>query len=359
MRKYLILFGLIALLTACEKPAEPPQAIRPAMVMKVGNQTAGNQGMVLVGEVKSRYESNIGFRIGGKITKRYVDVGAKVKKGQMIASIDASDVNLSASAAAADVTAAEANLALAKAELERQKQLYEKKFISKSALDIREAEYKTSEARLKQVKSQYSVSNNQSQYTHLLADRAGVVAQINAEPGQVVSAGQMIAQIVDYSNIEVLLAVPESRMSNIKVGNKVTIKLWADIAKTYQGEIREVSPAASSETRAFAVRVSVMQPDDEIRLGMTAGVNFGDKVQENVAIPTAALTQINGVKTVWVISKEGVATPRTVTVGQFTESGVEILSGLEIGEVIAIAGVHTLVAGQHVVPQFVKAESEF
>jgi membrane fusion protein, multidrug efflux system len=359
MRKYFILFGFIALLTACEKPAEAPQAIRPALVMKVGNQTAGSQGMVLVGEVKSRYESNIGFRLAGKITKRYVDVGAKVKKGQMIATIDASDVNLNARAAAADVSAAEANLALAKAELERQRQLYEKKFISKSALDIREAEYKTSEARLQQVKSQYSVSNNQSQYTHLLADRAGVVAQINAEPGQVVSAGQMIAQIVDYSNIEVLLAVPESRMSNIKVGNKVTIKLWADIAKTYQGEIREVSPAASSDTRAFAVRVSVMKPDDEIRLGMTAGVSFGDKVQENVSVPNAALTQINGVKTVWVISKEGVATPRAVTVGQFTESGVEVLSGLEAGEVIAIAGVHTLVAGQHVIPQFAKVESEF
>jgi membrane fusion protein, multidrug efflux system len=359
MRKYFILFGFIALLTACEKPAEAPQAIRPALVMKVGNQTAGSQGMVLVGEVKSRYESNIGFRLAGKITKRYVDVGAKVKKGQMIATIDASDVNLNARAAAADVSAAEANLALAKAELERQRQLFERKFISKSALDIREAEYKTSEARLQQVKSQYSVSNNQSQYTHLLADRAGVVAQINAEPGQVVSAGQMIAQIVDYSNIEVLLAVPESRMSNIKVGNKVTIKLWADIAKTYQGEIREVSPAASSDTRAFAVRVSVMKPDDEIRLGMTAGVSFGDKVQENVSVPNAALTQINGVKTVWVISKEGVATPRAVTVGQFTESGVEVLSGLEAGEVIAIAGVHTLVAGQHVIPQFAKVESEF
>jgi multidrug efflux pump subunit AcrA (membrane-fusion protein) len=92
---------------------------------------------------------------------------------------------------------------------------------------------------------------------------------------------------------------------------------------------------------------------------MTAGVSFGDKVQENVAIPSSALTQINGVKTVWVISKEGVATPRTVTVGQFTESGVEILSGLEVGEVIAIAGVHTLVAGQHVIPQFAKTESEF
>jgi membrane fusion protein, multidrug efflux system len=359
MYKYVLIGCLVGLLTACDKPVETPETIRPALVMKVGDHEVGNQGMVLVGEVKSRYESNIGFRIDGKITKRYVDVGATVKKGQIIASIDASDVNLSARAAKADVTAAEANLALAKAELDRQRQLYEKKFISKSALDIREAEYKTSVARLQQVKSQYSVSNNQSQYTHLLADRAGVVAQVNAEPGQVVSAGEVIAQIVDYKNIEVLVAVPESRMSNIKVGNKVTIKLWADKTKTYQGEIREVSPAASSATRAFDVRVTVLQPDSEFKLGMTAGVNFGDLEQAKIAIPNTALTEVNGVKLVWVITKEGVAEPRVVTTGQFTESGVEVLSGLNVGEVIAVAGVHTLVKGQKVNPQYAKAESGF
>jgi len=359
MYKYLLIGCLMSLLTACDKPVEAPEAIRPALVMKVGDHEVGNQGMVLVGEVKSRYESNIGFRIDGKITKRYVEVGAKVNKGQIIASLDASDVNLSARAAKADVAAAEANLALAKAELDRQRQLYEKKFISKSALDIREAEYKTSVAKLQQVKSQYSVSNNQSQYADLLADRAGIVAQVNAEPGQVVVAGQMIAQIVDYQNIDVLVAVPESKMSSIKVGNKVTIKLWADKAKTYQGEIREISPAASSDTRAFNVRVSVLAPDSEFKLGMTAGVNFGDLEQAKIAIPNAALTEINGEKSVWVITKEGVAEPRAVTAGQYTESGVEILNGLQVGEVIAIAGVHTLVKGQKVNPQYTKAESGF
>lgn len=359
MYKSLLLISVAIFFTACEKAPEPPLPPRPALVMKVGEHIAGDQGMVLAGEVKSRYESNIGFRIAGKITKRFVDVGAKVKEGQMIASIDASDVNLSASAAAADVTAAEANLTLAKAELERQRQLFEKKFISKSALDIREAEYKISEAKLKQAKSQYSVSNNQSQYTHLLADRAGVVAQINAEPGEVISAGQMIAQIVDYNNIEVLLAVPESRMRNIKTGNKVTIKLWANIDKTYQGEIREVSPAASSTTRAFDVRVTIDQPDENFKIGMTAGVDFGGGSTVNIAIPNTALTEIDGVKTIWVISKDGVAMPRQVDAGQFTESGVEILSGLKAGETIAIAGVHTLVKGQRVAPQYVTAESAF
>jgi membrane fusion protein, multidrug efflux system len=358
MFKTIVLLSGVMLIAACEKAKEPVVPPRPALVMKVGDHLAGDQGMVLSGEVKTRYESEIGFRISGKVTKRFVDVGAKVNTGQMIASLDPSDVNLSARAAAADVSAAEANLALAKSDLDRQRQLYEQKFISKSALDMREAEYKTSEAKLKQVKSQYSVSNNQSQYTHLVADRAGVIAEINAEPGQVVSAGQVIAHIVDYDNIEVLVAVPESRMQNIKVGNKVAVTLWADRSKVYAGEIREVAAAASSATRAFDVRISIANPDAVFKLGMTAGVDFGGGNDDTIAIPNTALTAINGVQTIWVVSEDGIATPRAVTAGQFTESGVEILSGLKAGETIAIAGLHTLVAGQQVKPEYVNAESK-
>jgi membrane fusion protein, multidrug efflux system len=348
--------ALVITIQAYDKAPEPLLHPRPALVIKVGDHLAADQGMVLAGEVKSRYESNIGFRIDGKVNKRFVDVGATVKKGQDIVSLDPSDVNLSALAAAADVSAAEANLALAKAELERQRQLHERKFISKSALDISEAEYKTLLAKLKQVKSQYSVSNNQSKYTHLVADRDGVIAEINAEPGQVVSAGQVIAQIVDYNHIEVLVAVPESRMRDMKVGNQVVVMLWADKRKTYEGIIREVSPAASSATRAFDVRVNILNPDEDFKIGMTAGVDFGGVSASNIAIPNTALTEINGVKTIWVISKEGVAMPREVTAGQFTESGVEILSGLKAGETIAIAGVHTLLKGQRVIPQYVQAK---
>ncbi|MDX1914863.1 MAG: efflux RND transporter periplasmic adaptor subunit [Methylophilus sp.] len=357
MRK-IILVCVMALLSACEKPVESVTPPRPALVIKVGDNTAINQNMVLVGEVKSRYESNIGFRIAGKIIKRDVDVGTQVKKGQVIASIDAIDANLSAQAAKADVQAAEASYALAKAELERQRQLYEKKFISKSALDMREAEFKTSTARLAQVKAQAAVSGNQSHYTHLIADRSGVISKISAEPGQVVEAGQTVAQIVDYAFVEVAVAVPESQMANIKVGDMVLVKLWANSEKTYQAKVREIAPAANSDTRAFDVRVSVLNPDSQLRIGMTAGVAFGGvSTTKSLIVPSAALTRINGVNTVWVISPDGVATPRTVTSGAFTEDGIEVTSGLQAGEVVAVAGVHTLIKGQHVRPQVVTTES--
>lgn len=343
------------LLSACDQPPAPVSPPRPALVIQVGQQSADNSAMLLAGEVKSRYTSNIGFRIAGKITQRYVEVGAQVKAGQVLASIDANDANLSAQAASADVRAAEASHALALAELERQRQLYEKKFISKSALDLREAEYKTATARLQQVKSQAAVSGNQSRYTRLLADRAGVVAMITAEPGQVVAAGQTVAQIVDHQQIEVLVAVPESRMAELTLGQPVLIKSWADQSKSYNGTVREIAPAADSDTRAFDVRVTVDQPDAALRLGMTAGVLFSQASAQHMLIPNTALTQLNGVKSVWVISADGIATPRAVQVGQFTEAGIEVLSGLQPGELVAVAGVHTLIKGQRVKPQVLNA----
>lgn len=356
--KIITILSIGILLSACQKPVEPPPPPRPALVVVVG-KAAANNAMLLVGEVKSRYESNQGFRINGKIIERRVDVGNLVKKGQVLARLDATDTNLNAQAASADVKAAEANHALAKAEVERQRTLFNRKFISASALDLREAELKTSAARLEQVKAQAAVSGNQSRYTALIADRDGVITQIHAEPGQVVEAGATIVQIVDTKQIEVLVAVPESRMAKVKVGDSVAIKLWADREKTYLGTVREIAPAADSATRAFDVRVAVKDADEAIKLGMTAGVRFVQNEADEIIIPSTALTQINGKDSVWVIDNNGVASPREVTAGQYTEAGIKITMGLQAGEMVATAGIHTLIKGQKVKPQLdVKTKAE-
>jgi len=346
IRYLLPLFVLV--FAGCDKPTEPAAPPRPTLVMVVGGAAASNS-MVLVGEVRPRFEASQGFRINGKITERKVDVGAQVKKGQLLARLDAADANLNAAAAMADVRAAEASHALAVAELERQRQLFARKFISASALDIREAELKTSAAKLAQVKAQANVTGNQTQYTNLTADRDGVVTMIRAEPGQVVQAGETIAQIANLKETEVMVAVPESRMAEVKVGTQVAIKMWASPDKVYAGRVREIAPAAETATRAFNVRVSVTDADDGVKLGMTAGVKFIQQQASQSAqllIPLAALTEINGKKLVWVIDAENKAQPREVTAGAFTEDGVLITSGLQAGEKIAIAGVHTLVKGQ-------------
>ncbi len=354
MKHRLLLALSLVLLAGCDKPAEPVAPPRPTLIMVVGDSN-DSSSMVLVGEVRPRFESAQGFRISGKIMERKVDVGAQVKKGQLIARLDAADVNLNAAAAMADVRAAEASHALAVAELERQRQLFARKFISASALDIREAELKTSAARLAQVKAQANVSGNQMQYANLTADRDGVITMIRAEPGQVVQAGETVVQIANLKETEVLVAVPESRMAEVKPGTPVTVKMWANPNKAYAGRVREIAPAADSATRAFDVRVSVIDADDMVKLGMTAGVKFKQQAQQQpmqsqLRIPLAALTERNGKKLVWVIDAENKAQRREVTAGEFSEQGVMITDGLQPGEKIAIAGVHTLVEGQQVKP---------
>ena len=355
VKSLMVLGPIFLLLAGCEKPAVSPPPPRPALVIEVG-KIASNTATVLVGEVKSRYESNQGFRINGKIIERKVDVGAIVKKGQVLARLDSADTNLSASAATADVRVAEANRALAKSEVERQRQLVSKKFISQSVLDKYEAELKTADARVNQAKAQAAVSNNQSRYAALVADRDGVVTQIRAEPGQVVEVGETIAQVVDTSQIEVLVAVPESRVAKIKVGDAAKVKLWASQISnpdlTYSGKVREIAPAANSATRAFDVRVAFVDADETVKLGMTAGVRLEGDEPASMIIPSNALTQVNGKTSVWVIVNN-VAQSREVTAGQYTEEGVTITSGLQVGELVAIAGVHTLIKGQKVVPKLV------
>ncbi len=343
---------LAALLTACDEPPQPLKPPRPALVMTVGDASASS-AMVLVGEVRPRYESSQGFRISGKVIERKVDVGAQVRKGQLLVRLDAVDTNLNAAAAMADVRAAEASHALAVAELDRQRQLFERKFISASALDMHEAELKTSSARLAQVKARADVSGNQARYANLTADRDGVVTAIRAEPGQVVDAGEAIVQIANLKETEVLVAVPESRMSQVKVNAPVSIKMWANQQRLYQGVVREIAPAADSSTRAFNIRVSIKDADQAIKLGMTAGVRFDTEIQQHnpqLLIPSAALTEIHGKKVVWVVDAVNKVQPREVVAGEFTEDGVLIDDGLQPGERIAIAGVHTLIKGMQVKP---------
>lgn len=336
--------------TGCKKPEEPSPAPRPALVMTISNEGA-SVGMTLVGEVKPRYESAQGFRVNGKIMERKVEIGATVKKGQLLARLDSADATLSVQSSAADVSAAEAQLALAKANLERQRQLIDKKFISAASLDSYEAQYKSASARLQQTKALTSANSNLSRYTSLTADRDGIVTDIRAEPGQVVTAGEVIARIIDPTQLEVQIPVPESRMSNIAVNDPATMRLWAKREKTYQAKIREIAPAADAVTRSFLVKISILDADENVRLGMTAGVKLNKDDTSAILVPSAAVTQLKDQATVWLLDKNtNKVNPRPVSLGSYREDGALITDGLNIGDTIVIAGVEALQAGQQVRP---------
>ena len=338
------------LLAACDHAPPPESAPKPALVVTVGGRTS-DAPTILVGEVRSRYETGQGFRINGKIVERYLDVGASVSKGQVIAKLDNIDSGLSTQAAQAQVSAAEAELALAEAELERHRQLYQRKFVSHQALDVQEAQFKAAAARVNQVRAQAAVTGNQARYTQLQADRDGVITEIRAEPGQVVSAGEVVVRIAVPDTLEVAIAVPESRMNGVAVGTPAEIRLWADPGTVYRGKVREVAPSADSVTRTFQIRVALEDGGRPLRMGMTAGVRFYHQDNRDFLLPLSAVTQRDGQPVVWVVDgRNGQVQPRVVGTGMFREDGVLISGGLAAGEQVVVAGVHTLVPGQIVRP---------
>jgi RND family efflux transporter MFP subunit len=355
-KKLALLILLATPLAACKRPepAEPPP--RPALTMQVGASSSSQEGW-LVGEVRPRFESAQGFRIGGKITARKVEVGDIVKKGQVLAVLDTTDTGLALASAEAQIRAAEADSALAKADFERQSQLLKRNFISQAALDSFDAKAKATAARVAQLRADADVAKHQSQYTSLIAERDGVITEIHAEPGQVVTSGETVAKVAVPDMLEVLIAVPESRIKNLASGSATAVRLWADRSKLYVGKIREISPSADSLTRTFNVRVSVTNPDAGIHMGMTAGVklpstdNKTGEEAKSYTIPNSAVTEQNGTTLAWVVDEKTYQVqPRNITVGPYTESGVTVSSGLSEGETIVVAGVHALVAGQVVTP---------
>ncbi len=348
MKNFILMFCACALF-ACEKPAEKPPVPRPALVMTIKSDGAA-ASMSIVGEIKPRYESSQGFRVAGKVIERKVEVGALVKKGQLLAKLDSADANLTIQANNADIASAQAQLNLAQTNLARQRQLIDKKFVSPAALDSFEAAYESAKARLAQSQAQTAVSNNQSRYTALMADRNGIVTMIRAEPGQVVAAGEVVAQIIDPTQMEVHIPVPESRMSHLKVGEEASMRLWAKTEKSYQVKVREISPAADAVTRTFLVKLSILNADNEVRLGMTAGVRLTKEIQRSLLVPSTAVLAQNQQAVVWVVNAQNQANPVHVKVSSYREDGALISDGLHVGDKIVVAGAQALNVGQVVRP---------
>lgn len=323
-----------ALLTACSKeppPLAPPKLVRSLVVGAADAATARSYS----GEVRARYETPLGFRVGGKITARLVDAGARVKAGQLLARLDAADAALQAAQA-------EANRTLAEADARRFRDLRTRNFVSQAALDAKETALKAADA-------QAGLAKNQSAYTTLAADHDGVVAVVLAEPGQVVTAGQPVLRVARDGEREVAIALPEGEVAGLAPGAEAEIGLWSAGGKTYRGRLRELAPAADPATRTYAARVTVLKPDAALALGMTASVRFAAPAAPKTPIvPLAALYQQGGDAAVWIVGADSTVTLRKVRIAAYTDAGAAVAEGLSPGERIVAAGVHKLSAGEKV-----------
>jgi RND family efflux transporter MFP subunit len=336
-------------LSGCGSERKADDPVRPVLTVTIAPGAASTRD-VYSGELRARIETDLAFRVGGKIAARLVDAGSRVKAGQALARLDPEDARLTADAARAQLASAEADFALARAELERAADLLARKFISQSAFDARQASFAAAKARVDQVRSQAAFSANQQSYTTLAADADGVVLTTSAEPGQVVAAGQPVMRLARDGEMEVVISAPEGQVSRFRAGQAVAISLWAEPSATIPGLVREVAGGADPVTRTFAVRVSVPRAPAGMRVGMTASVLLAPATGEKlVVVPLTALTRQGEEPAVWVVDPAtSKVQRRVVRVGQIREDGATIDAGLAAGDIVVAAGAHKLRPGQAV-----------
>lgn len=345
---FILLFAVLAL-DGCDK-REPPStaAVRPVLVQRV--ETGNATPVVYSGEVRARHESDLAFRVSGKIVARHVDIGSQVKPGKALARLDPADLRLNAQAAKAQAAAAESDHALAEAELERYASLLERRLIAQSLYDAKAGAYKAAKAKLDQARAQLAVIDNQASYGTLTADHAGVVTAVLAEVGQVVAAGQPVIRVARPDEQEVVINVPEGQVAEVRSAASMWVTLWAQPDLRLPAELRELSPAADAATRTYTARIRLLASDPTVRLGMTAQVIVQPVAEDSaLVVPLTAVIDQGQGPAVWVVADDK-AQRRPVEIRQYREDGVVLAGGIEPGELVVTVGAHKLAAGQPVRP---------
>jgi RND family efflux transporter MFP subunit len=344
----LVSAALVGACTRAPAPEEPVRAVRTLTVQPV--QAGGAHEYAA--EVRARTESRLGFRVGGKVQRRHVNLGDAVRPGQVLASLDPQDLRLGEEAARAAVAAAEVNAAQAGADYRRFKELRDQGFISTAELERRETAWKAAQSQLEQARAQAGVQVNQASYASLVADAAGVVTAVEAEPGTVVGAGTPIVRIAWDGPRDVVFSVPEDRVPAIRAllgrPDTLTVRLWGDPGTSLKAAVREVAAAADPATRTFLVKADAGRA--ALRLGQTAAVLVDLPAVEGVVrLPLPAVFEHQGRAAVWVLDPASM-TVRVQPVAVAGADGNEVIvaGGLQPGQTVVTAGVHTLTPGQKV-----------
>ena len=337
------------LLAACSRPLPSPEPLRSVKLITVGLEDMVASAE-FAGEVRARVESRLGFRVAGKLVRRQAEPGQRVRSGDVLAQLDPQDYQLAAEAGRAQLAAAATNRDLAAADFKRFKELREQNFISGAELERREANLRAAQAQFEQAQAQLAGQGNQAAYTRLMADVTGLVTAVDAEVGQVVTAGATVLRIAQDGPRDVLFSVPEDRVTSIKIGSEVEVRSWSGGA-TFKGRVREVGASADPVTRTFGIKVAI---DGASAPPLGSTVSVLPKALERsgaavIKLPTSAFRQDGQTAAVWVL-EAATMTVRLQPVQIATADGndVVVAAGLKPGMQVVVAGVHVLSPGQQV-----------
>jgi RND family efflux transporter MFP subunit len=344
---FLMTLSALTLAGCNEKAAEKSTPNRPVLVTNV-HYEAETPDRSFVGTIKPRIETDMGFRVSGKVAKRLVEVGQTVEVGQPLASLDPIDLKLQAEQAQAELSAATGVLAQAAAAQNRAQELRVKGWSTDAQLDQAKAAGDEARARLNRAERSVELTKNSLSYATLTADTRGVVTATLIDAGQVVAAGQAAIRVARLGEKEAVVAIPETLVGRAKTGS-ARVTLWSEPGKTYTAKLREIAPTADPATRTYLAKFSLPDADDKVSLGMTATLTLADSASTRVArVPLSALFSQGGPSSLYVVDDAGDIALKPVTVKSYESNDVVITDGVDDGAKVVVLGVQKLDPAQKV-----------
>ena len=340
--------GLVLAGCSEEKPAPPPPRLVRTIVVEEKPLVLSAEG---AGTIQARYVNNIGFLVSGRVLTRNVDVGASVKQGDLLASLDPVDYNSRLTAAQSQVTSAQAALDQAAGEESRFKQLLANGFTPQARYDQALKDLQTAQAGVVGAKANLKLAQDQLGYTQLHAPTEGVVTQTGANVGQVVQAGEMVVQLSSFNDRDGVFSISVIYIAAAKVGMPVKVWMQAKPNVTVQGVVREISPNADPVTGTYTVKVTLTDPPADMFIGAVVVGEVSTAGREVVTVPASAILQTGDTAQVWLVSADDTVKKVPVKVDRFNTDTVTISSGIAKGDRIVTAGVNALNEGQKVTVQ--------
>ena len=349
MGAILAVIALAPALAACNDAATSATAppVRPVQVQRVTFAPA-NENREFPGVVRARYETDLGFRVAGKMVARLVNAGDQIRVGDVVARLDPRDLQLQVGSAEAELTAATSNLAQTTSDESRYQSLRARGYAAVADYERKKAAKDEAEGRMERAQRALDLARNQLAYADLKADADGVITATLAEAGQVVALGQAVARLAHRGEMEAAVALPETMLDEARQSD-ASVRLWSGPDRRFSARLRELSPQADVVTRTYAARFTIENPDATVALGMTATVVLSRPAVTMVArVPLAAILNRGTGPMVYLVDDAGVLQRRPVTVSSFNEVTALITLGLEDGDQIVTLGVQMLEAGQKV-----------
>src|SRR5438445_334914 len=351
-RRLLLATGLVAgglavaLMAGGSKPATKDPRLLSPRVEVFAAQAAGSIRRTFTGIVEARVQSDLGFRVGGKILERSVNMGQRVQKGQVLMRLDSLDLKLALAAQQANVEAARARYTQAKADETRFAGLIESGAVSRQGYDQARAALDSAKALLEAAEAQAKVTNNSSGYAVLLADADGVIVRTLSEPGQVVAAGQTVIQLAHDGPREALINLPEGVRPDL--GTTASARLYGQ-DRMCQAKLRQLSDAADPASRTFEARYVLEGEAASAPLGSTVTITLVTRQtsgNQSVRLPVGAIYDRGSGPGVWIVNDKSQVKFRFVQIASIGQEEVVVSRGVDAGEKVVALGAHLLHEGQ-------------